>query len=121
MQVLLEPAIDKAKNGFPVSYKGALRMRRTTDILSLTSSCKNLYLKSDGNPFKEGEIIKNNDYAKVLEEIGRAGSASFYSGDISKLIVREIENNDGFLTPIDLKNYEAVRKRPAEYIFKGTM
>ena len=119
IQVLLEPAIDKAKNGFPVSYKGALRMRRTTDILSLTSSCKNLYLKSDGNPFKEGEIIKNNDYAKVLEEIGRAGSASFYSGDISKLIVREIENNDGFLTPIDLKNYEAVRKRPAEYIFMG--
>ena len=38
MQVLLEPAIDKAKNGFPVSYKGALRMRRTTDILSLTLS-----------------------------------------------------------------------------------
>ena len=119
MQILLEPAIDKAKRGFPVSYKGALRMKRTAKILSRTDACKALYLKPDGNPYKEGEIIKNDDYAAVLEEIGRFGNASFYNGSISGLIEKEMKDNDGFLTSEDLKTYSAIRKKPAKFEFLG--
>ncbi|GIR53903.1 MAG: hypothetical protein CM15mP62_13740 [Rhodospirillaceae bacterium] len=112
MQILLEPAIDKAKRGFPVSYKGALRMKRTAKILSMTDACKAQYLKPDGNPYKEGEIIKNDDYAAVLEEIGRSGNASFYNGSISELIEKEMKDNDGFLKSADLKTYSAIQKNP---------
>ena len=119
MKTLLEPAIDKAKRGFPVSYKGALRMARTAKILSTTDACKTLYLKPEGNPFKEGEIIKNADYAAVLEEIGRSGNSSFYNGSICELIEKEMRDNDGFLTSADLRTYSAISKKPAEFEFLG--
>jgi len=119
MKTLLEPAIDKAKRGFPVSYKGALRMARTSKILSTTDACKTLYLKPEGNPFKEGEIIKNADYAAVLEEIGRSGNSSFYNGSICELIEKEMRDNDGFLTSADLRTYSAISKKPAEFEFLG--
>ena len=119
MKTLLEPAIDKAKRGFPVSYKGALRMARTAKILSKTDACKTLYLKPEGNPFKEGEIIKNADYAAVLEEIGRSGNSSFYNGSICELIEKEMRDNDGFLTSADLRTYSAISKKPAEFEFLG--
>ena len=119
MKTLLEPAIDKAKRGFPVSYKGALRMARTAKILSTTDACKTLYLKPEGDPFKEGEIIKNADYAAVLEEIGRSGNSSFYNGSICELIEKEMRDNDGFLTSADLRTYSAISKKPAEFEFLG--
>ena len=119
MKTLLEPAIDKAKRGFPVSYKGALRMARTAKILSATDACKTLYLKPEGNPFQEGEIIKNADYAAVLEEIGRYGNSSFYNGSICELIEKEMRDNDGFLTSADLRTYSAISKKPAEFEFLG--
>ena len=119
MKTLLEPAIDKAKRGFPVSYKGALRMARTAKILSTTDACKTLYLKPEGNPFKEGEIIKNADYAAVLEEIGRSGNSSFYNGSICELLEKEMRDNDGFLTSADLRTYSAISKKPAEFEFLG--
>ena len=94
-------------------------MKRTAKILSMTDACKAQYLKPDGNPYKEGEIIKNDDYAAVLEEIGRSGNASFYNGSISGLIEKEMKDNDGFLTSADLKAYSAIRKKPAKFEFLG--
>ena len=44
---------------------------------------------------------------KVLEEIGGWKRVFLRR---HKQVDYEIENNDGFLTPIDLKNYEVVRK-----------
>ena len=94
-------------------------MKRTAKVLSVTDACKALYLKPDGNPYKEGEIIKNGDYAAVLEEIGQSGNTSFYNGNIAELIEKEMKDNDGFLKSADLKTYSAIQKKPAKFEFLG--
>ena len=73
-------------------------MARTAHILATTDACRNLYLKSDNSAPREGEIIQNKDYAYTLEEIAKYGADTFYSGDLARFIVNEIDKNYGFLT-----------------------
>ena len=48
----------------------------------MTDTCKAQYLKPDGNPYKEGEIIKNADYAAVLKRSDDL-EMPFHNGSIS--------------------------------------
>jgi gamma-glutamyltranspeptidase/glutathione hydrolase len=116
---LFEPAIKLAENGFSVSYKGALRMARTAHILNTTTACRELYLKENNTAPVEGDWIKNRDYASTLREVQKNGAESFYSGDISNAIIKEIRVNGGFLSDGDLKNYTALWRNPARFNFQG--
>jgi len=113
MGILLQPAIELAENGFSVSYKGAIRMKRTIKLLNRTGACRSLYLTAAGKPPSEGTVLKNRDYAETLREISVNGSRSFYEGAISRLIVTEMENNGAFLSANDLKKYKAIWRKPA--------
>ena len=119
MHELMAPAISIAKEGFPISYKGALRMARTAHILATTDACRNLYLKSDNSAPREGEIIQNKDYAYTLEEIAKYGADTFYSGDLARFIVNEIDKNYGFLTKDDLLKYKAIWRKPSHFNYNG--
>ena len=94
-------------------------MARTTHILNTTTACRELYLKENNTAPVEGDWIKNRDYASTLREIQKNGAQSFYSGDISNAIIKEIRDNDGFLSDGDLKNYTALWRSPARFNFQG--
>ena len=119
MQELIAPAIEIAGKGFPISYKGALRMSRTANVLKTTHACQTLYLKPDNSAPYEGEIIKNVDYAATLKEITKYGADAFYNGDIGQAIIKDIVKNNGFLTDDDLRNYQAVWRNPSHFRFRG--
>lgn len=62
---------------------------------------------------KRGDLLKRPQLAKTLQLIARAGSAEpFYSGAMSKTLVKEVRAAGGILTFNDLKNYK-VKFRPA--------
>ena len=69
---VLEPAIDLAENGFPLSEARARMIANTQKILKYPSTIK-IYKPNDEAP-KAGEIFKNPDLARTLKklEIGRA-------------------------------------------------
>ena len=94
-------------------------MARTAHILATTDACRNLYLKSDNSAPREGEIIQNKDYAYTLEEIAKYGANTFYSGDLGKLIISEIDKNHGFLTKDDLLKYKAIWRKPTRFNYNG--
>ena len=119
MHELIAPAIGIAKEGFPVSYKGALRMARTANVLATTDACRTLYLKSDNSAPCEGEMIKNKDYSCALEEIARYGADTFYNGNLGGLIIKEIQRNHGFLTKDDFMSYKAIWREPCHFKFNG--
>jgi gamma-glutamyltranspeptidase / glutathione hydrolase len=119
MPELFTPAIELAEGGFAVSYKGALRMRRTVAMLNHTEACRALYLKSETEAPAEGDRLSNPDYGATLRLIAKKGEAAFYEGETADAILAEMRAHDGFLGEDDLRNYKALWRKPAMGRFAG--
>ena len=118
---LLQPSIDLAKKGLTVSpnldqyfqtgYAGGDKNNNpfqpnTYQRLTASEGSKSKYTKPDGSVYKLGELINMSDYADSLSSIADNGAREFYEGDLSKIIIEDIEKNGGFVTKEDLKNYK---------------
>ena len=118
---LLQPSIQLAKNGltvnpnlaqyFQTGYAGGDENNNpfqpnTYQRLTASEGSKSKYIKPDGSVYKSGELIDMSDYADSLSSIANNGAREFYEGDLSKIIIDDIEKNGGFVTKEDLKNYK---------------
>lgn len=115
---LVQPAIDQAKNGFPMSwglYYAALRVSAldvSYDIM------QNFFRGENGEIVAPGELWKQPVLAKTLEAIRDQGRDGFYKGAVAAEIERYMEANGGIITREDLAKYEAVERSPVKTTFK---
>ncbi len=113
MERLLEPAIERAQDGFAVSPRLAALVAADAERLA-RSEATAAYFLPDGVPIAEGSILVNEAYANSLRAMSKSGSDSFYTGAIASDIVktvREYAVNPGVLAAEDLRNY-AIKERP---------
>ncbi len=111
---LLTPAIDYAKNGFPVTPRQA---KWTTAVLNPattgfgTQNCyaafRRIFLRKDGSPYQAGEVFRQQDLASTLELIADKGADEFYQGLLANRLVSELQAHGGVLTLDDFKNHTA--------------
>jgi gamma-glutamyltranspeptidase / glutathione hydrolase len=115
---LVQPAIDQAKNGFPMSwglYNAAVRVSAldaTYDIM------QNFFRGENGKVVAPGELWKQPALAKTLEAIRDQGRDGFYKGAVAKEIEHYMKANGGIITQEDLAKYEAVERAPLKTTFK---
>jgi gamma-glutamyltranspeptidase/glutathione hydrolase len=115
---LLQPAIDLASTGFPVSYWMMQSLRAREDSLSQFPESKLIFLKG-GAFYDWNEILRQPDLARTLERIAHQGAKDFYEGETARIIAREMEKNGGLITLADLREYQAVERKPLEGDYKG--
>jgi gamma-glutamyltranspeptidase / glutathione hydrolase len=115
---LLQPAIDLASKGFPVSYWMMQSLRYRADSLSQFPESKLIFLKG-GAFYDWNEILRQPDLARTLERIAHQGAKDFYEGETARIIAREMEKNGGLITLADLREYQAVERKPLESDYKG--
>lgn len=75
--------------------------------------CREVLLDEQGNLKKLGSVLKLPKLARTLETI-RDDPESFYTGDLAKEIVKDIQDNGGIITLEDLKNYKAKVRTPLQ-------
>src|SRR5205807_536487 len=75
---VLQPAIDLAENGFPLSESGAADIAESKKILKYPTTLK-IYLPN-GHPPKAGQILKNPDLARTLRKLVEAEKANQSKG-----------------------------------------
>jgi len=117
---LLEPAIYYAENGFMVRphvnfyWNMAERGGKAPHAMRLTENheSRRIYLHDDGSLKKVGEVHKNPDMAATLRRIAEKGVDDFYTGEIGKKIVADMEANGGMLTAEDLENSHPKESEP---------
>ena len=95
---------------------GVLYLKITSRFQSLLSYHCNLFsrellLDKDGNNYTKGQIIRNEQYAKTLE-ILQDDPESFYNGSLAKNISRDMSHINSKVSPEDLRQYEAVTRKP---------
>ena len=95
---LFQPAIKQAQEGFPISRRLAYLIARDP-FLKKSPQTRKLFFKktkSGWQPRKQGEIIKNPDFAKSLTLIAEKKSNVFYQGALAKKITKAVGGQNGF-------------------------
>ncbi len=128
---LLQPAIDLAENGFPLSDRLA-RSFSANKLRKYPSSIKLLGL--DGPPQIGGQVFKNADFARTLRKLvdaerqnagkGRhealkAARDRFYKGDIAQAMAKFSQENGGLFRYEDFANYTAKVENPVSINYRG--
>ena len=112
------PAIDIAKNGFPVSYSIASILKRSEEKLGEFDSTKAVWFR-DGRPLKAGEIVVQKGYGATLEAIASKGRRVFYEGEVAQNYAEFIQSKGGVLSAADLAKYKAHEDEPIHVNYKG--
>lgn len=108
---LVEPAVELARNGFPVSDFLARSFHRLKPYLDDYPGLR-VFTRSDGSFLASGDSLFQPDLARTLERIALEGPEGFYRGETAGLIVREMERGGGLIDLEDLSSYEALSREP---------
>ena len=129
---VLQPAIELAENGFPLSERGASYIAGSKKILKYPTTVK-IYLPN-GRPPQAGEILRNPDLARTLKKLVEAEKANqskgrhealkaardrFYKGDIARDLAAFSEANGGLFRYVDFAEYTAEVETPVSTNYRG--
>src|SRR5215472_12169965 len=120
----LEPAIDYAENGFPISERIGNDWR-LPNALPLRGCCteqdpdsiKTWYI--DGKRPAAGQIFRNRDLAKTFRILQKNGADGFYKGEVARALVAKSTALGGTMTLDDLANYKGEWVEPATSTYHG--
>ena len=115
---LVQPAINLAENGVPLSWTLSQTAHRINDN-SQSEFLINYFRNSKGELIQFGEIWKQESLANTLKQIRDNGQDGFYRGEVADEIVNYMKNNGGIITKEDLEKYVAVERVPIHGTYKG--
>ncbi len=100
----LAPAIDLARNGFPVTPVIARDWASVTDVLRDDPGAAATFLR-DGRPPNVGDWFTLPDLGDTFAELARDGADTFYGGDLGRRLAGGLETLGGWVTLDDLATH----------------
>jgi gamma-glutamyltranspeptidase / glutathione hydrolase len=118
MKDILQPAINYARDGFPVTEVIGYYLSRGTEVLKDFPNIKEVYMP-DGKAPSKGEIFKNPLLANTLDKIVRGGRNEFYQGSIARDIDAFMKKQGGFLSFDDMSRHHSEWVEPVSTAYRG--
>jgi gamma-glutamyltranspeptidase / glutathione hydrolase len=115
---VLQPAIDLAERGFPVTEIIAHSWQMNSPKLTLNADAARAYLP-EGKAPGAGEIVRQPHLARTFRRIARGGRDVFYRGEIAEAIVACSEENGGLITMRDLNEHTSTWPTPISTEYHG--
>jgi len=115
---ILQPAIDYAEQGFPVSELIAFYWERSTPFLSKYEGFAEIFAPTGSAP-KKGDIFKNPALASTFKKLVKGGRDAFYKGDIARTIETYMKEQGGFITYDDMANHRSEWVTPVSTNYRG--
>jgi gamma-glutamyltranspeptidase/glutathione hydrolase len=115
---VLQPAIDHAERGVPVSPVLAAMIAENYEALVTFPASEEIYL-TDGFPKQVGETIANTDLANTLRLVAEQGRDAFYTGPVAESIVAAVRADGGIMTLEDMAGYEVSFRTPVRGNYRG--
>ncbi len=119
MGEIMQPAIDYAEKGFPLTEVIAPAFRQSIERFSpMFPNVKETYAPN-GEQWQKGDIFRNPQLATTLKQIARQGRDAFYKGSIARTIAGFIQAQGGFLSYDDLAGYASEWIEPVSVNYRG--
>lgn len=118
METILQPAINYANNGFPVTEVIGYYLEVATKKFKTYPNFKETYMNGE-EALHKGTVFKNPFLANTLTKIAQGGRDAFYKGPIAKTIADFIQGQGGFLSVDDLKNHRSEWVTPVSTNYRG--
>ena len=118
MEDLLAPAVEYARQGFPVSEVIARDWEQSVAIHRQWPGFLETFTLKGRAP-RAGEVFSNPHLAATLEKIGRSGREAFYQGEIPRRIESYFEGLGGFLSARDLSDHRSEWVEPVSTDYRG--
>ena len=119
LEKLLAPAIRLAEEGFAVTPELRKSLLETGEHMKKSSESAEIFFKNNGEPPREGEILRQKNLAWSLKEISKNGPRAFYRGTIAKKITAYMKKEGGLITERDLASYEPLTREPVTGSYRG--
>jgi gamma-glutamyltranspeptidase/glutathione hydrolase len=114
---LIQPAIDLAENGFPVTKGQAKDLNNNRTAFIERNSFKTPFVKD--SLWKEGDTLIQSALSETLKRIRDFGRDGFYSGTTARLLIKEMNRGNGIISEKDLREYRSVPSSPLTAYYKG--
>jgi len=111
---VLQPAVQLAENGFPVSYYFETQLNSDLKLLARFPESQRLFAS-----LHYADQCIQPELAQTLKRIRDRGAADFYEGETAHRLAAAMAENGGLVTLDDLKNYKAVERAPLSGHYKG--
>ncbi|HEY0668303.1 MAG TPA: gamma-glutamyltransferase [Sphingobacteriaceae bacterium] len=115
---LLDPAINLAENGFPITSKQAHELNGMKNEFITYNPGSIPFVKPSGN-WQSGDLLIQKDLSHTLKLIRDKGRAGFYEGEIARIISEEMMRGKGLISEKDLKEYQSVWRTPITGQYKN--
>lgn len=131
LDVVIEPAIKLAEEGFKVYPGLAKALESKKEVLASFPSSKKIFFKQVSSKsvkpnkkpvwkvLEEGDLLVQRDLAKTLRAIQKKGHDGFYKGWVAQAIVDEERRRGGYIRMNDLRRYNVVKRKPVKGTYKG--
>lgn len=107
LETVMGPAIRYAREGFRVNGLEARHFASGVEEAGEFEGTRMHYLKPDGTPYGEGELLVNEALANTLTLIAKSDGEAFYRGEIAERMAADIQANGGAVTLRSLEDYRA--------------
>ncbi|MGH3438543.1 MAG: gamma-glutamyltransferase [Sciscionella sp.] len=115
---LLRPAIDYARNGFPVCASQASCTREVAEVLNAYPTTMRTMLPGGAAP-EMGQILRLPRLAETLQTIAEKGRAGFYEGAVAEEIAAAVRQAGGLITGEDLAAHRSDWQTPISTTYRG--
>jgi len=115
---ILQPAVDYARNGYPISSRVHADFTRNADHLNSDANLARIFL-NDGKVPQIGAVHRQPGLADALEMIGRDGRTVFYEGELAREIVNTLNDKGGLHTMEDFANATGEYVTPLSTNYRG--
>ena len=114
---IIQPSIDIARTGFPVTEKQAGRLNRAKEVFLKWNRQPISFVKNED--WKKGDTLRQLELAHTLELIRDHGRAGFYEGETANRIVEQMAHDTGLISQKDLDAYHSVWRAPVTGNYRG--
>ena len=108
-----------ADQGFAVDRNYARNLRGAREWIARFPASRAMLLKSDGEPYEEGDTLRLGDLATTYRNMAEHGIDWFYGGPFAKRVETWMQANGGILTAKDFANYQAIEREPVRSTYRG--
>lgn len=116
-EALVEPAVRLAGEGFKISARQARELNGFKARFTKLNPMGTALLKN--TKWIEGDILVQKELSNTIALIKEKGRTGFYEGSVADSIVAEMQRGGGVISKQDLKDYQAIWRKPVTGTYRG--